>query len=247
MMANFSGKINSFLGLKYDESVLIWLSNGIYLRRLIGILGMALPILLPLVLYFLKGRTAPLPSISHYYYTSAGNFFVITLSVMAIFLIIYQGRSLSDFYISTLAGLFALCVVFFPTNNMVGADLQGYCIVEMKDADWRSHFHLASAGIFLLCLAAMSIFLFPRPDQQAYRRPERKQLRNRIYIGCGVVMIAALATALLGFVLQFSTEANCITYWMETIAVEAFGISWLVKGNTLFGEPHEEVAAVQSK
>ena len=29
-------------------------------------------------------------------------------------------------------------------------------------------------------------------------------------------------------------QQYCVTYWMETIAVEAFGFSWLVKGEALF-------------
>ncbi len=57
-------------------------------------------------------------SISHYYYTTAGNLFTGTLCAVALFLISYRGYpGDKDNILTTLAGIFALGVAFFPTNN----------------------------------------------------------------------------------------------------------------------------------
>ena len=44
---------------------------------------------------------------------------VTTLSILAIFLIIYKGKALIDLFISLIAGIAALLVVFFPTDIFV--------------------------------------------------------------------------------------------------------------------------------
>ena len=38
-------------------------------------------------------------------------------------------------------------------------------------------------------------------------------------------MLAAFCVAFAGFY-----DANDLTFWMETVSVEAFGIAWIVKG-----------------
>ena len=64
----------------------VWIRSTRSLRQLIGVLGMALPILL---IVFSDCKDIPLESISHYYYTRAGDFFTVILSLIGIFLIFY--------------------------------------------------------------------------------------------------------------------------------------------------------------
>ena len=211
------------------------------LRRLVGILGMVLPILLYLTLRIGYGHQEELPSISHYYFTRASIFFIIIVSSLAIFLIIYKDNDPLDFYLSTGAGLFALCVLLFPTDNLVKCCANNpypYIITFLKDDPARETFHFISAAIFLGCLDAMSFFLFTKSDKPKDKRRPRKIWRNRIYRTCSLIMTIALLVSFLGGYCKLIFpkgyyDAHNLTFWMEAIAIEAFGISWLVKGETI--------------
>ena len=86
-------RIEEVLKLNYKtEKDNIWLTSQDSLRKLIGISGIALPLLLLLVLWIDAGYTKPLFSISHYYFTRASGVFVIIVSLLAIFLLIYKGK-----------------------------------------------------------------------------------------------------------------------------------------------------------
>ncbi len=233
-------KINDSLNLDYNEESDVWVSNGCTLRKLIGILGMLLPILLLTYLMIVNNLYIPLHSISHYFYTRAGSIFIIIVSLLAIFLIIYKGVEPIDFYISSTAGIFALCVLLFPTSNL--CDVLGdvntkYCVTNIPSNEFREIFHYISAGIFLLCLAYMSIFLFTKSNQPIKSRGTKKITRNKIYRTCGIIMVLSILVIFLGGFLEIIPttfyEANHLTFWMETVAIEAFGFSWLIKGETL--------------
>ena len=61
-----------------------------------------------------------------------------------------------------------------------------------------------------------------------------KQLRDRVYLICGIVMLASLALAGIAS-LPFATALNSLNpvFWLESIAIVAFGVSWLVKGQVI--------------
>ncbi len=234
-------KVDEALNLDYNDPSGLWVSNGSTLRKLIGILGMLLPLLLWLYLLIAYRFGTPLESISHYYYTRAGTVFTIVVSLLAIFLIVYKGYRPVDFYVSLTAGVFALCVLLFPTSNLCDAckDIRReYCVTVLPVNGAREDFHYISAGIFLLCLAAMSLFLFTKSDKREQERGPGKITRNRIYRISGVIMVGALLVIFFGGFLEGIREDiydnNHLTFWMEAVAVEAFGFSWLVKGETLF-------------
>jgi hypothetical protein len=229
-------KLLRLFQVNFKDDADLWLSRQETLRKFVGILGIMLPVLLYTVLYIYNGYATPLESISHYYYTRAGSIFVITLSLLAVFLLIYKGKAPGDFLLSTAAGLFALCVVIFPTNNLNGiADVNGKHIVLtlMPDSDFRKGFHFLSAGIFLLSLAFMSIFIFTKSNLPPKQRPLEKKIRNRLSRTCGALMLLAMAIIFAGWKGlipdPFYTNDH-LTFWMETVAVESFGVSWLVKG-----------------
>lgn len=227
-------RLNETLDLRYNREHGIWLTSGLTLRRLIGFLGLALPWALLLLLWIANGRFGPLDSISHYYYTRISTVFVIVMGLMGVFLIVYKGRSPLEFYVSTVAGIAAFCVILFPTDNICPGD-QACAVTHLQDVPFRVTFHLIAAGIFLLCLAFMSIFLFTHSDKKVYNFPQRKVIRNRIYVACGVLMVIAVACVLLlDFLMPTFYAANRMTFWLETVAVDAFGISWLIKGSTLY-------------
>ena len=229
-------QLKNLLKLNFKEDNSIWLTNTYTLRILIGILGMALPLILVLFLYIDSGHTNTLESISHYYYTRANSVFIIVLSLMAVFLMIYKGKEPIDFYLSFIAGFFALMIIIFPTSNItdICCDMnKAYNVTILKDNATRIIFHYISAAIFLLCLTYMSLFLFTKSNKTKEFRTKQKNQRNAIYIICGVLMSIALLVILLGLTGVIPEEIytqNHFTFWMETVAIECFGLSWLVKG-----------------
>jgi succinate dehydrogenase hydrophobic anchor subunit len=232
--------LTTFLKLDYKEDNSIWLTNSLTLRKIIGVLGMAMPLLLYAFLFFDNGMQEPLESISHYYYTRVSGIFVIILSLLAFFLIIYKGKETVDFYISLFAGVFALLVVLFPTSNITkicGDATKKYAVTILPNSDFRMYFHYTAAALFFLCLSYMSFFLFTRSDKSPSERGTQKTIRNRIYRTCGVLMLLSI---LILFIHSFKIiELNSLTsfpltFWMETLAIESFGLAWLVKGETLF-------------
>jgi O-antigen/teichoic acid export membrane protein len=224
----------------------IALTNQDTLRKLVGILGMLLPLFLYLFLLVDTGFTKPMPSISHYYHTRSCSIFVIVVSLLAIFLMIYKGKEKIDFYLSLLAGTFALLLLLFPANNLPDDFRCKACVVTtLKESEFRPAFHLVSAALFLLILAIMAIFLFTRSKRTKETRGRQKRRRNRIFRTCGAIIIFSLLIMLAGIKFElFGTfyEENNLTFWMETLAVEAFGFAWFVKGEAILKDEPEKNA-----
>jgi len=213
------------------------------LRKLIGFLGILLPVFLYLFLLFDIGYAKPLESISHYYFTRVSGIFVITVSLLAIFLIIYKGKERIDFIFSTIAGLSALLLLLFPTSNIdPNSDCLACAVTTLKQSDFRVTFHYIASAIFLLSLAFMSLFVFTKSDKPKPLRTKQKNIRNVFYRILGIVMIAALIIAFLGKFLANSNDpvfGNSLTFWMETDAFECFGLSWLIKAEVFFKDKPE--------
>lgn len=216
------------------------------MRKAIGLLGFLLPTVL------LIGTLAPSvtmqDSISEFYFTPLRDIFAVSLSAVGLFLIAYHGHDpepdewLTDYRVSTLAGVTALVVALVPT---LCAGLCHYAPLSIFDG-WitseavQGTLHFGSAGVFLSALAVMCIWLFTRTDDPA--PPPDKLRRNRLFRTCGWVIFAMVA-ALLVFKVLFRTLGQSwdaswhFTFWAESIAVWAFGIAWLVKGEALKAAP----------
>lgn len=251
MQNQFTQKVNEMINLDYSKEDDIWLKKSKTLRKLIGVLGMALPFLLIIITFLFFDLAKPIESISHYYYTRAGTVFTVILSVIAIFLIVYSGKEPIDFYISTIAGICALFVVFFPTGNLSDAccdTLREYSVTYIKgnaSAGFREGFHLVSAGIFIALLAYMSIKLFTKSNKPRSEQGHKKRIRNTIYKVCGGLIILSLLIIVLGVVdvIPEDTYYNYrLTFWMETLAVESFGFAWLIKGEAMFKDDPDYLA-----
>jgi hypothetical protein len=240
MTKSKQSNLDTFLKVDYREDNSIWLTNSLTLRKIIGVLGMGMPLLLFVFLYLDNGLQQPLESISHYYYTRVSGIFVIILSLLAFFLIVYKGKEPIDFYISLLAGVFALLVVLFPTSNITeicGDSTKKYSVTILPISDFRMHFHYTAAGLFFLCLSYMSFFLFTKSNKSPSKRGINKIIRNRIYRTCGVLMVLAILVLFAGslkIIHPSYFKTFPLTFWMETLAIESFGFAWLVKGETLF-------------
>jgi hypothetical protein len=217
----------------------IWLTNQNTMRKFIGILGISLPALLFLVLYIDSGYSQPLFSISHYYFTRSSAVFIVVVSLLAIFLLIYKGKDPLDFYVSGIAGFFALLLVLFPTSNIsnICHDERNVCsITVLKISKFRMVLHYVSASIFLLSLAFMSIFIFTKSNKPPEERGQPKRRRNRVFRTCGIIMTLAILIMLsnvFGVISNSVFNKYHLVFWMETIAVVCFGISWLVKAEVI--------------
>jgi len=231
------------LNIKFSKNTsFVWIKNTYKLRVIIGVLGMLLPILLWFFLYLDSGYTRPLPSISHYYYTRIVGIFMIIIGVMGIFLIIYKGGAEKDFYVSLAAGLSAMLLLLFPTNSIISHfpdSNYAYYNTVLEPSSFREGAHFLFAAVFLGCLAYMSIFIFTMSDKKKKDQTERKRLRNRIYQICGALMIVAMIIIAIN-----PGDMDNLVFWMEVIAVELFGFSWLVKGEALFRDKKAHFAAL---
>jgi hypothetical protein len=204
------------------------------LRKAVGVLGIALPVVLFFgFLLFNKNCKIP-PSISHYYYTDFGTYFTGTLCAVALFLFSYKGPEKKDERAAMFAAACALGVAFCPTNAYT--DVFGDCIKVSLAADKiRNGFHYGFAALLFLTFAYFSLILFTKTSDPN-PTPE-KLIRNKIYKVCGWIIIAGIAGILLITFMEHTHAAapeklNISTFILEAIALFAFGISWLIKGET---------------
>ena len=88
-------------------------------------------------------------------------------------------------------------------------------------------------------------------DKKLIRNPgekwSRKEKRNLVYRICGWTMIGCIAIlALYFFIPQFYNAVGNfpMTFTFEAIAVEAFAISWLTKGETFWPDGEHYIVSV---
>jgi hypothetical protein len=126
------------------------------------------------------------------------------LCIIAAFLFTYRGYDWKDQAAALLAGVGAVGVAWFPYNTM-------------------GTLHYSSAAGLFGALIYFAGVLFPKTNASVVLKPKRT--RNRIYRSCALVM--ALAVGSIPLVPGW-------TFWAESLALWAFGLSWFVKGETLW-------------
>lgn len=191
------------------------------LRKLVGWLGLSLPFVLPAgYLIFFSGKFPG--SMSGYYYTGMRNVLVGSLCVLGVFLAGYYAyHDKFDFWTTSLAGLFAVGVAFFPTQPANSSPHQ-------KDI---GHIHFVFAALLFTMLAVMAL-RFTKTDPSREPTPQKKR-RNLVYIICAALIGASMLIALVANFLPKSIKNSMPTlFWFEAVAVVAFSVSWLVKGET---------------
>jgi len=207
------------------------------IRKAVGILGMALPFVLLLGFLIIKKGCPFPPSISHFYYTNMGNYFVGTLCAVSLFLFSYNGYDKADMITSKLAGFFALVVALSPTDFNAFSSLD--CSrINPHDNTITNSLHYISATLLFSSFAFFSLVLFTQTDEKK-TMTKQKKTRNGIYKTCGwIIVFCILSMAALAFIPflaeKFSNDKT--TYIFETIALLAFGFSWLIKGETFFAD-----------
>ncbi|MCW7538598.1 hypothetical protein OOT46_12170 [Aquabacterium sp. A7-Y] len=209
-----------------DENHL--LVSYLTLRKAVGTLGMLLPALLVLgeVLAFRTARIQE--SISSYYYTGMRDVFVGTMCALGVFLFTYRGYDERDNRAGKAACAGAIGLALCPTTPALSCPTA---------TTWSGYVHLGCASLFFLSLAYFSLFLFTETDDPQRRTPQKIR-RNRVYRTCGVVMLGALAAllvyqGLLPESLKCRLSRYSPVFWLESVAIVAFGVSWFAKGEGL--------------
>ncbi len=226
--------------------------SHIAIRRAIGGLGLILPF--GLLIYGIVAD-AEQPSISHFYYTQAGDILVGCLVAIGVFLLTYLGYPESpdwpsflpgDRRTSVIAGFGAIGVALFPTAPIdvrslcEGADgLIDQCaqfggafppipdILTGWAADTTA-LHRGAAILFFVPLAYFCLVLFPIGPRG---KPERSGELWTYYL-CGAIILVCLIVLwrLLG---REDADSGTAVFWFEAIAVWAFSVAWLVNGEVL--------------
>lgn len=199
------------------------------LRKAVGVLGIVLPIVLVFGNILATGEWKILNSISSYYHTIMRNGFVGILCGVALFMFSYRGHKYIDNLAGDLACIFALGIAFFPNNTANPSD-----IINIL--------HLISAILFFVVLIFFSLVLFTKTDPDKEMTAQKKN-RNTIYYTCGFTMlgsILSIAIYMLWIKGKYpAIDSLSLVFWFETIALLAFGLSWLTKGQAILKDKEQ--------
>jgi hypothetical protein len=197
-----------------------------YLQKAVGLIAVTLPFVVAIG-HVLTGGHGIQGSISAYYYTHMGNYFVGSLFALGVFFLSYNHRPLPkyqlDNVLSNVASAMAIGVALFPTSSDGVKAHGGDAVVAVV--------HLVFAGILFALLAVFSLVLFTKTDDAQSMTPAKRK-RNRVYITCGSVIVLALALVVVAEIAKPPRSWHTL-FWLESVAVVAFGVSWLVKGEFL--------------
>ena len=199
------------------------------LRKAVGIIGVALPFVLAsgnCLIFHCTGLEA---SISCYYYTGMHNVFVGSMCAIGIFLMSTKGYDWKDQFFGILACIFAIGVALFPTTSTpCGSALPPHTII--------GGVHLTFAALLFLTLAVFSIALFTKTNKDPNKTPTPQKLkRNIVYRVSGWTIVASIVLMAIVERTPIGARADSLNpvFWLESLAIVAFGISWLTKGETI--------------
>lgn len=211
------------------------------LRQLIGLLGIILPVLLVVGAFYYGNCEIVQSSISDYYHTKMRNILVGVLCAVAFFMFTYKGYDIRDSIAGNLACIFAIGVAFFPTGVDTLSECAEQCIIY---EDWIKTVHFTFAGLFFATLIYFSLFLFTESKTPKHELEAPKRKRNIIFKTCAYVMIACVVLIALYFFFlkEKYPELHHLdpVFWLESIALWAFGISWLTKGQFILKDKDGE-------
>jgi hypothetical protein len=198
------------------------------LRRAIGIIGIALPFVLAIGEAVSQGRGIQ-ETISAYYCTDMRNVFVGSLCAIGVFLMTYRGYDKRDLRAGRLACVFAVSVALFPTTPLINATPSDQRIGAV---------HLTCATLLFLTLAYFCWFLFTETDPKKSPTP-RKLQRNIVYSACAIIIVVCIALVAVVKLSPLGTSLASLSpaFWLESTAIIAFGVSWLIKGDTILEDP----------
>lgn len=176
-------------------------------------------------------------SISEYYYTPVRDVFVGTLCALALFLWSYRGYHPTkpelwlDRVVAKVASVAAAVVALAPLKpRQEGQCTLLQCVFGEQTADW---IHNVAAVVFLLALSTFCLVLFP---MTAIDRPDVGR-RLVVYGVCGATILISLLLMVLWKFLPVDVYFLLGRYkpilLLETAALTAFGIGWLLRSTAV--------------
>jgi hypothetical protein len=204
------------------------------LRQMIGWTGLLMPVAVRLGAFFFEGIHST-DSISAYYYTGMRDVFVGTLVLGGALLSCYRTPALSDNVVAIVAGIAAVGIGLFPMDPTYAPEIlrkfpqmsAGACYMNIG----LRGFHFIFVGTFFalsfyLVYFRFSAFTPPVPTRE-------KLVRNKVYKVCGAAMLVAfVAIGILAL-----AEGGASIFWPETLAIAAFTVAWLIKGQIVLKDP----------
>jgi hypothetical protein len=210
-----------------DESGIRYVRSYLISRLVIGGLGILLPIAL------LAGDRVwfvndPRTSLSAYYHSGLRDVFVGVLCMTGFFLITYMlDRWNWDNVLTIGAGAAAIGVAWFPTGG--GETLTP--LQERLGETTTTRLHFTCAAVFILLLAAMSWRFATREARRPDRDPATQRRWQAFHLGAAFIILGAVGYIAITKLTGVGDEYSLLIG--ETIAVAAFGCSWLFKGAEL--------------
>jgi hypothetical protein len=206
------------------------------LRKAVGIIGFALPAVLAFGKMLLQGPGIQ-HSISSYYYTDLRNVFVGSLCAIGVFLMSATGYDKRDAIAGYVASVFAIGVALLPTTPDTSATPQDKIVGVL---------HLTFATLLFLTFAFFCFKLFTLTAGNPTRR---KLMRNKVYRVCGAIILACI---LLIAAVKLTPLGKAVAqlepvFWLEAVAVMAFGVAWLIKGEAILKDEETATAKMAKK
>lgn len=213
-----------------QDPVYMW--SYLLVRSVIGVLGLALPVLLIAADNWLGDGRAVRGSLSAYYHSGARDVFVGTLFMTGIFLIAYKVFSKSwENAMSFLAGIAALGVALFPTGLPKAEESRLTPLQQSLGESVVTPIHFTSAFVFIAMLGGICCLFAKRENKRDHEEPAEQRKRGFWgpfhYLCAGVILLSVLYVALTKWFGLWQGHSLLIG---EVAAVAAFGASWLAKG-----------------
>jgi hypothetical protein len=198
-------------------------------RKALGILCM---LLVPCCIIFgLFGIPTNPPywyfSISATFYSNSNIFMIGLLFATTVFFISYKGYDWKDRICALIEGITSFCVIAFPCSTTGAPDKVGLFQLPVNIS---ADIHNISSALLFVTFAFNVLFLFrlsgPEPT-------EKKKLRNKIYLICGIIICLFMVLQLFVTFANFIPDNIPYTMINEFGMLEAFGFAYFVKSEAI--------------
>jgi len=214
------------------------------LRMYLGILGIALPFIL-----IFGNKLDIQPSISDFYFTRMSVIFTGILFAFGLFLLSYGGykkekNELSDNWLTNVAGVMAILTAIIPTASTDHEYFAPFC----SNGEVCGILHLIFAATFFIIMGWMSLFRFTKTNpniKKTISQIKLKERRNSMYRISGIIVWASIFFLFIEMCFKFNFTGKDI-FIGETVALEFFGVAWLVKSKAL-GETKTKMLTLVKK
>ncbi|WP_255583711.1 hypothetical protein [Dietzia sp. ANT_WB102] len=183
------------------------------LRMVIAGGAVALPPAL-LVWAVVDRRVDAVNSISAFYYTPARGLFVGTLVAIGVALVAYRGYTRGENRLLNAAGMLAMVVALFPTEDPALPGLNAVSVIH------------AVAAVSFFVLAALSILFY---GQQTISSIPNRDLQRSYLLGYRILVVLLLLLPALALLIAWVMDSTMWLFLVETAALYAFATFWIVK------------------